>query len=107
MSLAAFPANSKTYEIKNTTFQSFNRSKNRQVLGEIKPIEIPNPRSNHIVRSFQNQVQNSGNYLGCEIFEDSGEVNGSTGADALGVFSGLEETGDTADGELEAGFAAP
>ena len=56
-----------------------------------------------VSRSVSSQLQN----LGCEIFEDSGEVNGSTGADALGVFSGFEETGDTADGELEAGFAAP
>lgn len=49
----------------------------------------------------------SGNYLGGEIFENGGKINRGTGADAFSVFSGFKEPSDTADGELEAGFAAP
>ena len=47
------------------------------------------------------------NYLGGEIFEDGGEVDGGAGAYTLGVFSGLQKPRDTADGELKAGLAAP
>lgn len=43
-------------------------------------------------------------YLGSEILQDGGQIDGSSGADTLGVLSGLEEPGDPADGELEAGF---
>lgn len=45
--------------------------------------------------------------LGGEILEDGGEVDRGATADAFGVLAGFEETGDTADGELETGFAAP
>ena len=45
-----------------------------------------------------------GYYLGGEIFEDGGEVDGGAGADALGVTAFLEVTADSADGELEAGL---
>ena len=45
-------------------------------------------------------------YLGGKVFEDGGEVDGGSGADTLGVFACLEETGDTTDGELKAGLAA-
>nr|GLL17727.1 unknown [Ipomoea trifida] len=48
----------------------------------------------------------SGIYLGGKIFEDGGEIDGSTGSDTLGVLAGLEKTGNTTDGELEPGFAA-
>nr|GLL22606.1 hypothetical protein Ahy_B03g066517 [Ipomoea trifida] len=41
-----------------------------------------------------------------KVFKDGGEIDGSSGADTLGVLAGLEETGDTADGELETGLAA-
>lgn len=47
------------------------------------------------------------NYLSGEILEDGGQVDRSTGTNTLGVLSGLKEPSDTADGELETGFAAP
>lgn len=43
-------------------------------------------------------------YLSGEIFEDGGEVDRSAGAGSLGVAALLQEPGDTADGELEAGL---
>jgi hypothetical protein len=42
-----------------------------------------------------------GGYLGGEVLEDGGEVDGGAGADALGVASLLEVPTDAADGELE------
>lgn len=42
--------------------------------------------------------------LSSEVFEHSGEVDGRTGADTLGVAAFSEEASDSADGELEAGF---
>jgi hypothetical protein len=47
---------------------------------------------------------NGGSDLGGEVLEDSGEVDGGAGADALGVAALLEVATDTADGELEAGL---
>ena len=44
--------------------------------------------------------------LGGEIFEDGGEVDRGTSTDSLGVLACFEEPGDTANGELETGFAA-
>lgn len=43
-------------------------------------------------------------YLGGEVFEDGGEVNRGSGANTFGVLSGLEESGDPTDGELETGL---
>jgi hypothetical protein len=43
-------------------------------------------------------------YLGCEVLEDGGEVDGGAGADALRVLAGLEVPRDAADGELEPGL---
>jgi hypothetical protein len=43
-------------------------------------------------------------YLGGEVLEDGGEVDGGAGADALGVAALLEEAADAADGELEPGL---
>jgi hypothetical protein len=42
-----------------------------------------------------------GGYLGGEVLEDGGEVDGGAGADALGVASLLEVATDAADGELQ------
>merc|ERR1711939_565785 len=42
--------------------------------------------------------------LGSEVLENSGEVDGSTGTDTLGVVTAAEETVDTTDGELETGL---
>nr|GMD56175.1 formin-like protein 5 [Ipomoea batatas] len=42
-----------------------------------------------------------------DVFKHGGEIDRSSGTNTLGVFSGLEEPSDTADGELEAGLAAP
>lgn len=36
-----------------------------------------------------------------EIFEDGSEIDGSTSSDSLRVSSGLEESGDSSDGELK------
>ncbi|MDG2764762.1 hypothetical protein P7M25_25870, partial [Vibrio parahaemolyticus] len=41
---------------------------------------------------------------GSEVFENRGEINRGTGANALGVATGLEVASDAADGELKAGF---
>ncbi|RYR21230.1 hypothetical protein Ahy_B03g066517 [Arachis hypogaea] len=38
---------------------------------------------------------------------DGGEVNGGAGTDPFGVFSSLQETGNTTNGELKTGLAAP
>jgi len=46
-------------------------------------------------------------YLSGEVLEDGGEVDGGAGADALGVLAGLEEPGDSTDGELEPSLRAP
>lgn len=46
-------------------------------------------------------------YLSGEIFKDGGEIDRSTGTDTLGVLAGLEETSDTTDGKLQAGFTTP
>ena len=43
-------------------------------------------------------------YLGGEVLEHGGEIDRSAGADSLGVTAFLQEPGDTADGELEAGL---
>ena len=48
-----------------------------------------------------------GVYLGGEVLEDGGEVDGGAGADALRVLAGLEVAGDAADGELEPGLGRP
>lgn len=37
--------------------------------------------------------------LGSEVLEDSGEVDGGTGTDSLGVVSLLQESVDTTDGD--------
>lgn len=47
-----------------------------------------------------------GTYLCGEVFKDGGEVDGGSGTDTFGVFTGFEETSDTTNGELKAGFAA-
>lgn len=39
--------------------------------------------------------------LGCQVFQDGGEVDWSTGTDTLGVVAFPEETVDTTDGEGE------
>lgn len=46
-------------------------------------------------------------HLGCQVFEHGGEVDGSAGADALGVPALLEEAADATYGELEAGLDGP
>ena len=40
------------------------------------------------------------NFCG-EIFEDGSKIDGSTSSDSFGVSSGLEESGDSSDGELK------
>ena len=45
-----------------------------------------------------------GVYLGCEVLEDGGEVDGGAGADALGVAALLEEPPDASHRELEPGL---
>ena len=45
-----------------------------------------------------------GTYLGGEVLEDGGEVDGGAGADALGVAALLEVAPDAADGKLEPGL---
>lgn len=52
-------------------------------------------------------TKREGTNLGGEVFEDGGEVDRRSGADALGVAAFLEEPGDSADGELEAGLLRP
>lgn len=47
------------------------------------------------------------NYLGGEVFEDGSQVDRSSGTNTCGVFAVLQKPGDTTDGELETGFAAP
>lgn len=42
--------------------------------------------------------------LSSEVLQDGGEVDGSTGTDALGVVALAEQTVDTADGEGETGL---
>ena len=42
--------------------------------------------------------------LGAEVLEDGGEVDGSAGTHAGGVFALTEVTADTADGELKSGL---
>ena len=39
--------------------------------------------------------------LSCEVLEDGGEVDGGTGSDSGGEFTGLHVSGDSSDGELE------
>ena len=51
-----------------------------------------------------NAADLKGNYLSGEVLKDSGEIDGGAGSDALGVFTGLEKTRDSADGKLETGF---
>lgn len=46
-------------------------------------------------------------HLSSEVLHHCGEVHGRARADALGVLALLEETGDTADGELETGLGGP
>lgn len=43
-------------------------------------------------------------YLSGKVFEDGGEVYGSTGADTFSVLTGFEKSGDSTDGELETGL---
>ncbi len=42
--------------------------------------------------------------LSSEVFEDRGEVDGSTSPDTLSIVAALEHTVDTTDGELKTGF---
>lgn len=42
--------------------------------------------------------------FGSEVFENGSEVNRGTGTDTLGVVTLSDESVDTTDGELEAGF---
>lgn len=46
-------------------------------------------------------------YLGGEVLEDGGEVDGRAPADALGVLARLEVARDAADGELQPGLGRP
>ena len=39
-----------------------------------------------------------------QVFEDRGEVDGSTSPDTLSIVATLEHTVDTTDGELKTGF---
>ena len=60
------------------------------------------------VRERQHLVGGTrGRPRGAHVFEDGGEVDGSAGADALGVVALAEETVDTADRELKAGLGGP
>jgi hypothetical protein len=42
--------------------------------------------------------------LSCEILEDGGQIDGSTGTDTLSVVALAEQTVDTTDGECETGL---
>ena len=42
--------------------------------------------------------------LSSQVFENRGEVDGSTSADTLSIVAALEHTVDTTDGELKTGF---
>ena len=46
-------------------------------------------------------------YLGGEVFEDGGEIDGSAGSDALRVAALLEIPPDSSNGELEARLDGP
>lgn len=43
-------------------------------------------------------------YLSSEVLKDGGEVDRGAAADSLSVAAGLQEPGDSADWELEAGL---
>lgn len=50
-----------------------------------------------VARGVTSQLEN----FGCEVLEDGGQVDGSTGTDTLSVVALPEETVDTADGECQ------
>jgi hypothetical protein len=50
-----------------------------------------------VARSVASQLEN----FGGEVLENSGQVDGGTGTDTLGVVALAEETVDTADGERQ------
>jgi len=52
-----------------------------------------------ILGGVAGQLQN----FGGQILEDGGEVNGGTGSDSVTVSAGFQESGQTTNGELEAG----
>ena len=56
-----------------------------------------------VARSVASQLEN----LSGEVLEDSGEVDGSTGTDTLGVVALAEETVDTANGESQTRLGRP
>lgn len=85
-----------------------------------QPIPEPDRKKTNKQTNDQNQGQKSddtvyevrsrkreGTNLGGEVFEDGGEVDRRSGADALGVAAFLEEPSDSAYGELEAGLLRP
>lgn len=51
-----------------------------------------------------NDILKKENDLSSEVFKDGGEVDGSPGADPLGVSTLLKKAGDPSHRELEAGF---
>jgi len=43
-------------------------------------------------------------YLSGEVFENGGEINGSTGTNTFGVFTGFKESSDSSNGKLKTSF---
>lgn len=86
LSLAAFPANSKTYQIHKQNYEK----------------KLINCKSRFII-SYKRKKKTRTN-LSSKVFKDGGEIDGRAGSDALGVSAFLEEASDTANWELETGL---